>query len=146
MYIPKSNNIIQQIFKNHFNEFENIYEEKYADEYGSFNIIRNIEDKIPGKSWEMEEKGFWRDIPYLSLSESFHYPENKVILNQHIVMEKSGNHEIYRFWTHYFNHDDIVSILEPKGLRVLGGHDHILPEVDTWSNKDITFYEAIKKN
>ena len=40
MYIPKNSNIIQQIFKNHFNEFENVYEDKYADEYGSFNIIR----------------------------------------------------------------------------------------------------------
>ena len=31
---------IPEIMKNHFQEFENCYEEKYADKYGKFSIIR----------------------------------------------------------------------------------------------------------
>ncbi|MCK5194974.1 MAG: transposase zinc-binding domain-containing protein, partial [Desulfobulbaceae bacterium] len=34
-YIPKSRNIIQQILKEHFGDFEECFEEKYAKTYGS---------------------------------------------------------------------------------------------------------------
>jgi len=40
VYKPRSRNVIQTILKNHFQEFENCYEEKYADKYGKFSIIR----------------------------------------------------------------------------------------------------------
>ena len=40
MYAPREQNTIQQIFQDHFAEFEEIYEERYAKEYGTYNIIR----------------------------------------------------------------------------------------------------------
>ena len=40
MYTPKSHNVIQEILQEHFSHFEEIYENKYADEYGSEHIIR----------------------------------------------------------------------------------------------------------
>jgi len=40
VYVPREQNVIQKILKDHFQEFENCYEEKYADKYGKFSISR----------------------------------------------------------------------------------------------------------
>ena len=72
-----------------------------------FDVLNdiNLESKVSPKSWEVAEKGFWREGPCLALSESLLYRNEKVILNQHIVVEKDRK-EVYRFWIHFFSHDD----------------------------------------
>ena len=39
-YIPRGQNVLQQIFKNHFSDFKERYDEEYAKEYGNFRIDR----------------------------------------------------------------------------------------------------------
>ncbi len=40
VYIPREQNVIQRILKDHFLDFEECYDELYAKEYGKYRIIR----------------------------------------------------------------------------------------------------------
>ena len=42
-YIPRGQNILQQIFKDHFDNFKEQYDEKYAKSYGNYRIDRITE-------------------------------------------------------------------------------------------------------
>jgi hypothetical protein len=42
-YIPRGQNVLQTIFKDHFVEFKEIYDEKYAKTYGNYRIDRITE-------------------------------------------------------------------------------------------------------
>jgi len=42
-YVPRGTNVLQQIFKEHFKDFVDNYEEKYSIIYGKFRIERIIE-------------------------------------------------------------------------------------------------------
>jgi len=41
--IPQGQNVLQQIFKDHFDDFINQYDEKYAAAYGNYRIDRRTE-------------------------------------------------------------------------------------------------------
>lgn len=74
--------------------------------------------KPVAKTWEIAEQDFWREKPYLLLSETFTYPANKVILYQHCVISQGEDDEedcqTYRFWTHFFPHEDLTEILSKR--------------------------------
>lgn len=112
-----------------------------------FDVLsdKNIEIKITEKSWGMEERGFWRDRPYLILSNSYYYPEDKVILYQHIVIDNSDNIEVYRFWTHFFTSDDLKEMLMKEGFEKMECYDNVLPDIDLWNGNNVIFCKAIKK-
>ena len=99
---------------------------------------KNLESKVSPKSWEITEKGFWRDGPCLALSESLLYNEEKVILSQYIIVEES-NTDIYRFWTHFFSHNDLIEILSPYDFADISFHEDVLPEGDIWNGDNVTF-------
>jgi hypothetical protein len=42
-YIPRGQNVLQRIFKEHFEEFKEIYEDRYAQDYGKFRLDRITE-------------------------------------------------------------------------------------------------------
>lgn len=111
-----------------------------------FDVLsdRNLETKVSQRSWEMEESGFWKDRPYLILSDSFLYPDEKVILYQHIVTDESDNFDVYRFWTHFFASDDLKPMLEPEGFEDIKCFDDVLPEIDMWNGKNVLFCKAQK--
>lgn len=112
-----------------------------------FDVLndKNIEQKILKQSWDLKKSGFWKDDPYLSLNEGYHYPDEKVLLNQHIIIDESNKHEIYRFWSHYFNKEDLIPILKSKGFKDIETHENILPESDVWNGENVTFYTTVKK-
>lgn len=105
-----------------------------------FDVLNdvNLESKVSPKSWEITEKGFWRDSPYLVLSESFLYNVEKIILNQHIIAEERKT-EVYRFWTHFFSHNDLIEILSPHEFTDIRFHEDVLPEGDIWNGINVTF-------
>src|SRR4030042_2150199 len=47
---------------------------------------KNIDKKIIPQSWEVQKKGFWKNAPYIVLSNGYHYPEAKVFANHHMVI------------------------------------------------------------
>lgn len=112
-----------------------------------FDVLNEIPGGAPSasKSWEMAEKGFWRNQPYLALSESFYYEKQNVTLNQHIVIEEDGRTEVYRFWIHTFSHMDLIAIISSAGFSSVECFDSVIPDSDMCSSKSVTFCIANKK-
>lgn len=111
-----------------------------------FDVLsdRNLETKVSERTWEMEESGFWKESPYLIISDSFLYPNEKVILYQHIVMDDSDNFDVYRFWIHFFAFYDLKKMLEPEGFENIEGFDDVLPAIDMWNGDNVLFCKASK--
>lgn len=75
-----------------------------------------IEEK---QSWAIADEGFWAAGPHCALSQSFHYPEEKVLLRQHVVILDDGSHDVYRVYDHYYSESDLTAL-----LTCFGFHDH----------------------
>ncbi|WMW25174.1 class I SAM-dependent methyltransferase [Methanolobus sediminis] len=114
-----------------------------------FDVLsdRDLETKASGRTWEMEASGFWKDCPYLILSDSFLYPDKKVILYQHIVLaDESETIDTYRFWTHFFTSYDLKQMLEPNDFESFECFDDVLPEIDMWNGENVLFCKVQKKS
>lgn len=111
-----------------------------------FDVLNdNYDAKVAGSNdWELSEKGFWRDSPYLALSESFYYEKQKVTLNQHIVIDQDRGAEVYRFWMHNFSNSDLGAILLSAGFSTTEYYDGILPDSDMYSSSSVTFCMTTK--
>lgn len=101
--------------------------------------------RVPGRSWEAAEAGFWKNAPYLALSETFHYEEASVILQQHTVCSESDPPAVYRFWTHYYRPEDLEPVLNEQGFTVVSLHENFLPDDGTGTSEMVTFYVARKE-
>ena len=99
---------------------------------------------IPGKSWEVADGGFWKMGAYLALFETFHYEEANVILQQHVVCSEPDQCSVYRFWTHYYQREILVSILDEEGFTVDEIRDDLLPDDGSGTHDMVTFYTAHK--
>lgn len=95
-------------------------------------------------NWELSETGFWRNHPYLALTETFYYEKQKVTLTQHIIIDEVGETEVYRFWIHTFSHTDLGVITSLAGFRTAECYDNIIPDSDFYSSKAVTFCIATK--
>lgn len=106
-----------------------------------FDVLSNnkLDEKVSPKSWEICESGFWKNRPYLALSESFLYSEEKVILFQHIVMDENDNINTYRFWTSFFGEEDIKSELSKSSFTNISTHKDVLPSTGLWDGENVTF-------
>lgn len=107
---------------------------------------KNTEKKILPKSWELKERGFWKDTPYLALSNGFHYPAAKVMAEHHLVIGNDETMQTYIFWNHYYESEEMVSILESKGFSNIKIHENLLPETTDYNDgENVTFYVSQKK-
>jgi hypothetical protein len=75
-----------------------------------------------------------------------HYPESKVYLKQHTIIDIEGSCNTYRFWIHYYNYSDLAPILISKGFGNIQTFDDILPESDIWNGDNVSFYAINKPN
>ena len=109
-----------------------------------FDVLndKNIESKTSPKGWEVSKQGFWKDTPYLALSDSYFYEKEKVILYQHILLDEQENMNVYRFWTHYFSHSDLSEILNDHGFKKVSFNEDVLHGEDLWSGENVTFCKA----
>lgn len=107
---------------------------------------KNIDKKTIPQSWEVQESGFWKETPYIALSNGYHYPEAKVLANHHIVIGEDETVDTYIFWSHYYDKDDLVPILKSKGFVETEDHENVLPESDDcWNGENVTFYVSRKE-
>lgn len=106
--------------------------------------INDIENKTTPRTWDAVHSGFWKDIPYIALSESYLYKEQKVILFQNIIIDSKENLETYHFWTHFFSQEDITKILESYNFIDIQFRDDILPTGDMWNGDNVLFSVASK--
>jgi 2-polyprenyl-3-methyl-5-hydroxy-6-metoxy-1,4-benzoquinol methylase len=126
---------------------ENIYRALKKDGLFICDVVneRNIDKKTISQSWEVQDSGFWKNTPYITLTNGYHYPEAKVLANHHIVIGKNDAIDIYIFWSHYYEKDDLVSILESKGFTDIENYENILPDSDDcWNGENVTFYVSKK--
>ncbi len=105
---------------------------------------RTIEKLMFQRSWDAAPSGFWKSAPYICLTESFHYPEPKAMLDQHIVIDKDGSGEVYRFWNHYFSAEDIHTMAAQAGFAV-AQTDQILHGGGPYNDDGVTFYTLCKQ-
>jgi len=103
---------------------------------------KNLHNKLSPKNWEVAEKGFWKNKPYLALSGSFLYEVEKVVLYQHIVISEDNEMDVYRFWHHYFSAKDMEDILGKHQFDNFSFHDNVIPSGDGYESKDVTFCVA----
>lgn len=110
-----------------------------------FDVLSDIDidKKTAPKNWEVAKSGFWKNEPYLALSESFLYKANKLILFQHMVMDEEENLKTYRFWTQFFSHNDLHETLSPFGFGNLSFHEDVLPKGGMWNGNNVTFCKAV---
>lgn len=106
---------------------------------------KDLETKMAPKNWEMAEAGFWKDKPYLCLSESFLYPEKKVILYQHTVIDEKSDYEVYRFYTNFFNQNDIEKMLIKHHFGNFSFYENVLPEDGQFNGENVTFCVTTKE-
>lgn len=111
-----------------------------------FDVLKdnNLESKIVPNTWKASNGGFWKATPYLLLSQSFLYKEQKLILFQHILTDENYKTEIYRFWTHFFNEKDIEQILINQGFKDINFNDRVLSDDGLWNGDNVLFTVAKK--
>jgi 2-polyprenyl-3-methyl-5-hydroxy-6-metoxy-1,4-benzoquinol methylase len=106
---------------------------------------RNIDKKTISQAWEVQESGFWKNTPYIALTNGYHYPEEKVLANHHIVIGEHDTVDTYIFWSHYYEKEDLVQILESKGFTDIENYENVLPDSDDcWNGENVTFYVSRK--
>lgn len=106
-----------------------------------FDVLkdREIEKKTSPKTWEVSNIDFWKESPYLALSESFLYQKEKVILFQHNIVDTEENIKTYRFWTHFFSKTDVKKMLDAYNFIDINFKEDILPEGDMWNGDNVIF-------
>jgi SAM-dependent methyltransferase len=98
--------------------------------------------KSATKSWDYQNGGFWKDTPYMVLTESFYYTEEDALLYKHIVIGEDNSIDVYNFWTRFFSHKLLDSMLLSQGFGSCSFHEDVLPEGDMWSGNNVTFCVA----
>lgn len=108
-----------------------------------FDVLNEaiLESKTFGRDWKAENAGFWSNKPYLVLLEAFHYPEEKVMLDQYIVIDDTSSYNIYYSWHHYFAPKDLKAELEKSGFIEVKYYSNVLPDDPSYGHY-ITFYKA----
>lgn len=111
-----------------------------------FDLVndKNIEQKFQEQqTWAFEYSGFWKPGPYMELANGFHYPDEKVFLKQHTIVDESDRVNIYRFWTHYFTSEEVIALLSFRSFILTECKENILPASDFWNGENITFFKTI---
>lgn len=107
------------------------------------NSAIRMEEKVGTRSWEADQKGFWSDRPYLALHDSIAYPDDKAILEQHLVITDEET-RIYRFWMRFFDSEDIRTLLKPLGFGNFEFFNDVLEEDGLWNGDNILFCKTVK--
>ncbi len=121
---------------------DNIYKSLKDGGVFIFDVVNsnNVEGKVLKQSWDICKSGFWSDQPYIVLNNGYHYKEDKVLLNQHIVITEDDTVKTYHFWSTYYDFEDIALLLKGSGFKNIESDSKVLPEIDTWTGDNISFY------
>lgn len=78
------------------------------------------------RTWKYEEKGFWRPIPYLLLTEKIKYPKHNVLLTQYFVLDSNSRFDTYRIWDHAYTKHSISQVLSNGGFHAMQYYGDII--------------------
>jgi SAM-dependent methyltransferase len=85
--------------------------------------------------WEASENDFWCKDKHVVLSQGFHYPEDKVYLDQNIVITEDGDFRVYRTYDHYYSENDLAELLDGFGFKNHGFFFDVVSGVDFGSSE-----------
>jgi len=106
---------------------------------------KNIDKKTISQSWEVQKSGFWKDTPYMALTNGYHYPEAKVLANHHVVIGENDTIHTFIFWSLYYKKDDLIPIIVSRGFTDIESYENVLPDSDDcWNGENVTFYVSKK--
>lgn len=71
------------------------------------------------RSWERQESGFFRPIPYLSLFSRHIYEDAQAYVEQFVVMDEEERIEVYRNWNQCYSPETIKPLMEEAGFGEL---------------------------
>ena len=118
---------------------ENVYRSLSDGGIFVFDIFSEglAEDRTESKSWEYAPSGgFWDEGEYLLLSQTFHYPEDRVFACQYnLVLRDSVKHFIV--WEKYYSEDGITELLKRVGFRKISVYKDLLDRNDFTSSCEI---------
>lgn len=78
---------------------------------------KNYEGKTENNTWYLNDgSGFWKAETYLCMESHYIY-ENKIMLDQYVIIDKQENVDVYRMWNHYYTKDTIVLELKKAGFK-----------------------------
>lgn len=125
---------------------KNVYYSLKANGIFIFDALNKdtIDNLTFQKNWQFSEGGFWQEKPYMSLSQSSHFPEKKAIMDENIIIDEDNNCKIYRFWNHYFDKNDIENFCKKQGFKAVNSYENILEDNGLYNDKGVTFYKVIK--
>lgn len=143
-YASENNLNINYIYQNYLNMDYRSEFDVIIFIYGDFGVLSNKErDKLltkikkalkPGgylifdvftqqrrnnklnKNWQVATEGFWSEDPYISLTETFYYPENETYLDQTIVIDEEEEVKVYRIWDHVYSKETLLPVLDKAGF------------------------------
>ena len=78
------------------------------------------------KGWSAAESGFWSNKPHIVLEQGFDYPDEKICVDQYIVIDEDDGVRVFRNWFQDFSVDSISKELEFGGFRLLGLYADLL--------------------
>ena len=94
-------------------------------------------DKQEGKNWDYQPNGgFWDANEYLLLSETFHYPKNKVFAYQYNLLTTDGQKH-FIVWDRYYSEEDIAKLLKKVGFKEVAIYHNILEDNNFTSNTEM---------
>ena len=97
---------------------ENVYRALKPGGKFIFDVFtaNNRDEKDLDRKWELSQKGFWDEKPYLALTETFSYEEEDTFLNQTIVINNDEEISLYRIFEHVYNKESITEVLNKFGF------------------------------
>lgn len=81
-------------------------------------------DRKEFKIWSYEEKGFWRNEPYLLLHSLYRYDYDNSFLEQYIIAEEDQA-TCYNIWEHAFLLDELKDDLQNAGFKTLQFYEDV---------------------
>lgn len=96
-----------------------------------------INDRQENQSWEYAPHGgFWNESEYLLLSQTFHYPKNKVFAYQYnLILEGTIKHFI--IWERYYSEKEIIDVLKKVGFCEISIYRKLLGKNNFTSSSEI---------
>jgi SAM-dependent methyltransferase len=71
---------------------------------------------VESRDWSVSAAGFWRPGPHLCLHSSYWYSEEKVLLDQYVVLGDGEDFDVYNIWDKAFTCDEIRGLLSRFGF------------------------------
>lgn len=96
-----------------------IYNHLYIGGKFVFDVFtpKRYKNHIDSRTWNSFKSGFWRPTAHICLNSNYWYSEERVHLQQTIVLEDNKEMQIYNIWDKTYSIEDISALLSDIGFE-----------------------------